>query len=236
MDSISTYFRQPRPCFHRWVKLQCIQSAMNLMRCTVSGGFVVKQGIPNRNGVRKHLVIDAPVTVVEEATEALYWYKGSQISFLEGIKTRFGRPLYAERGDSFIISLRIEQEHKGVLTARRTGHVELSHSVWAMMRTKPCQHHPDRGLGQKHKLDTHEVALAVQIDEELNTFLDHWEFGKSIYLSTNSLAARWRALIAVNLPSVKRRNFTNILRTNNCCCPCAIEQAGSLCKPWCLVL
>jgi len=140
---------------------------MSLMRCTVSGGFVVKQGIPNRDGVRKHLVIDAPVTGVEEATAASYFYEGSEISFLEGIKTRFGRSLYAERGDSFIISLRIEQDHKGILTTRRTGYVELSRSVWAMMRTEPCQHHPDRELGEKHELYEQEVAIALQTDRRI---------------------------------------------------------------------
>ena len=190
----------------------------------------MKRGVPSRNGIRKHRVIDAPVfpvqpTALRPAFSPPQYLAGSRISLRHGIHTKIGRALCAERGECFIISMRLEQEHKDrQVVTRRSGYRELHGSLWRTLHTKPCSHPPESGLDTEYELPISTTAIAVQNDDDVvhaiivNTVV--------AYLSTNSSAARWRGLIAINMfGATPARPSRTMLRTNDCCCHCAIQQA-----------
>lgn len=95
------------------------------------GRFVVQPGVPCRNGVRKHTIVDAAITPSKPSKGStdvwkrkLSYSPGETTLPLVDTITRFERPYCGERGDSFIISLRISQDCIGRTTPvfRRSGY------------------------------------------------------------------------------------------------------------------
>ena len=195
---------------------------MNLHN-SAPGSYVVKQGVPSRNGTRKHRVTDFPMIPVPVIRERMQHHiSGSKILLSSGIFSKIGRPYCGERGDSFVVSIRLDQEQKKHATTRRSGYRELHGSIWTAIRTTSCEHSPLDGLDVEYTLPNSISAIALQGDEEV-------VFPQSkviVCLTADNVAARWRTLIAIKLfGSHPSRPSRTVLRTRDCCAACAIRQA-----------
>ncbi|KAI4190440.1 MAG: hypothetical protein LQ346_004910, partial [Caloplaca aetnensis] len=95
----------------------------------IDPGYVyIKFGVPCRNGVYKHRIMDAPISpfsAQKEATSSPVTGPGNSISLSAGNNPTFGSSYLGERGDTFIVSIRIAMQVNDHSIVRRTGYREL---------------------------------------------------------------------------------------------------------------
>lgn len=96
----------------------------------VPGSVVINRGVPCRNGVWKHRIIDGPKKGVESSSWIIKHTDGEDISLQNPSLIAYDRPLIGETHDSFIISLRMVTRLDGVLQLRRTGYRQLHGALW----------------------------------------------------------------------------------------------------------
>jgi len=202
-----------------------------------SGTFFVRRGVPCRNSVRKHAIFDGPsginpsdmsFRVVERPGEKAILRCTNHISY--------GRPFYGERQDSFIVTMRLNNVMEDRNITRRTGYSELFSALWTVQTTKSCQHPPPRR-------DQLQLAPGyVTVSGTGEDIEDHFDLGGRVLiaLTADNPAARWRTLIAIaklRVSSENRRNHNKILlRGNDCCFQCTIDQTAADAGRWWVVL
>jgi hypothetical protein len=219
----------------------------------VGQGFcVVQRGVPSRNGVRKHAVVDGPD---KGRLDDFDWQREEEAGMTATLRcanTIFcRRPLYGERRDNFVVTLRLcsEFEEKGKIFTRRTGYAELFSALWTARRSTPCpHHHHSLSKDEHHGFELppgcstvssfgDQENLVLDDEAEGDEFLDNQRV--VICLTANNTIARWRALIAIahsrlNRSLSKSRNV--LLRGSDCCLKCVIDQTAAFPGKWFIVL
>lgn len=208
-----------------------------------SGFFIVQKGVPCRNGVRKHAIFDGPDKGRLADFEWQRVDSGGDVASLRcADKVAYGRPLYGERRDSFVVTLRFDSESHSRTYTRRAGYYELFTALWTVCKTKPCEH----AYGTKDALTLPPGCSTVcsfgdqdgLVDDSTDLeFMDHERV--VICLTAHSSAARWRALIAIahsrvsgDLDSSRRV----LLRSSDCCFKCTVDQTSTSTEKWFVVL
>ena len=217
-----------------------------------AGYVAVKRGVPCRNGVWKHSILDGPPGGYGQG------WKICQIAgALESLRCANDvvkdRPSCGDRYGSFLVNLHyttkksslagnspfgsadvapdLYRNNKGEYETRRSGYRELFAALWGVQRTQSC----------RHKSSPITLPLSCASVSEFGDiqFADITEHGRVfVCLTAHNSSARWRALLAINMaPSVKSGCIENVLlRGEDCCFQCAINQ--TLVRPgyWFLVL
>lgn len=186
-----------------------------------SGNFGITIGVPWRNEVYRRAIFDG----LDKGT-LTNWERveneGDTVSLRCAERIRQSRPLYGEREDSFVVTLRLLWDDN---LTRRTGYAELFSALWLAQRTESCDH---------------DIATAV-LDPNCTTVRgfgdeDHgFDERLVICLTAKNPVARWRALIAISR-SRKYKKRHVMLRGRNCCFRCTIEQASAKGGDWYILL
>lgn len=202
-----------------------------------SGQLSIMPGVPSRNGVRKHMIIDGPVNSINDVRiQGLSIDQtGSAALSLRREVVSFGKPLCGERGDSFIVSLRfiiVRNRHR---SSRRTGYREMYGALWMAQQSQNCPHATVEI--EDTELSPDSGAVAIQGDDDPL----QREEKVVIYRTAHSTAARWWALatIGTHFRHSKRRYRIGLpavlLRRKSCCLQCVLAQA-TIDHPQCLVV
>ena len=193
--------------------------------------FRIQMGVPVRNGVRKHAIIDGPATGLDSSRWESQTTCGDSISLSCFDDVKFGNNQYGERQDNFLVNLRLimpgPASSVGTIT-RRTGLRELNAASWMTELTQSCDH---QVVGREEVILPRGCA-AVRGFGELGNGA-----GKPlpserilICLTANNVAARWRALIAIKSETEITKKPPHgictgvLLRKIDCCLKCAITQ------------
>ncbi|PKX99532.1 uncharacterized protein P174DRAFT_361822 [Aspergillus novofumigatus IBT 16806] len=205
------------------------------------GFFTVKAGVPSRNGVRKHAIIDGPL--VGASSSATAWSiserSGATINGLWDNGAMFVNPMVGENNHSFVVTLgivsRTGPESTPGTTIRRTGYRELFNAMSGVMKTIDCSHSVinDQPVtlqpGWAASMDINDISPPPPVHEKI-----------VILLTARNRAARWRALIGVSMLLLQHRGTPGarrtMLRSPGCCLRCAVEQTVLEDGLWWLIL
>lgn len=193
--------------------------------------------MPWRNGVWKHKVCDGPRN---RSPYHKFWSSdascGDTVDMTAFSNTEYGPPLVGERGDSFVVTVRLHTKHRDTQSApnissmtHRTGYNQLWTALSLVHETRPCEHGTDLKR-DKIMLDpewTSVFGLSDNILEPMSRL--------KMYRTAGNPAARWHALIYV-LEHDKISPQLAILRSPNCCLRCATDQTTRQQGEWYLIL
>ncbi|KAL9116338.1 MAG: hypothetical protein Q9187_007138 [Circinaria calcarea] len=204
---------------------------------TDAGFIVIKKGVPCRNGVWKHAVVDgAPSTHFRKTSWLLDKKFGEEATLHCATGDKFGPPLCGERRDSFVVNLRLNTQDEGSQQTRRTGYAELFSALWTVQKTDDCAH-PQ--MKDERLTLAPGCATFSRCGDEGSLHLGE---RVAICLTAHNKAARWKALIAI----AKGRNWTKkyedvrfqqvLLRGERCCFRCAINQTAPFVEKCIVVL
>jgi hypothetical protein len=201
---------------------------------TQKGRIMVQRGVPYRNGVWKHCVTDAPTSEVDSRELRTICSSGEEISSRSTNSTKYAKALVGQGPDKFIINLRITTEQDGKVITRRTGYRELCSALWLIARSSRCRH---RSFGPE-KLILPESCILVSPE---STDRSKTDVKVVICQTSGNKAARWLALLTIAHRRQKQGNswkdLENImLRENDCCLKCAINQVKEKEGNWILIL
>jgi hypothetical protein len=185
-------------------------------------------------------VIDGPNNLADYPSWDLKASSGQSISLSCESPVEYGPPLVGERGDSFVVSLRLQVaaveafSKMGLNPVRRTGYNELSSALWHIRNTNSCIHDPN--LGEEISLGP--GCMAITGFDERQSIVG---FGRIvIFLTAGNPVSRWRAILSL-AQDTSNEGFGYIpvmLRGRDCCLRCAVEQtlkrAGT--ETWAIVL
>lgn len=198
--------------------------------CTDAGFVVIRKGIPRRNNVTKHAIFDTFVEgrgfgpgclrTVSKASEQ------ATLCCPEAIE--FGPPLCGERGDSFIVGLRIQTIHDNIPHTLRTGFADLHKALWPVEKTTPCLHSPLANEGVMLE------PWSVTVSGHLFHDFEYMDERLIICLTAYNMAARWRALLS--LAATTRISRRILLRGRDCCLACTIGQTAASTGKWLIIL
>lgn len=203
------------------------------------GLVAISRGVPCRNEVRKHSIIDGPDKGILDEFEWQVEEDADEEATLRCASlVTYGRPYYGERHDSFVVSLRLIHEHFGNEYTRRSGYLEFFKAAWQVRHIKACPDNPHTKV--KLRLQPGYATLS-SFGDRYDPQDERSQGGMSrvlICLTANNTAARWRALISIL--NTRREGLGNrrlvLLRGNDCCFQYAIDEIiGSLSK-WFIVL
>lgn len=150
---------------------------------------------------------------------------GTSISLSASNNPSFGPSYCGERGDTFIISIRIAMQERKLASVRRTGFRELFTGAWCVIHAQKCNH-PSLRRNDQQVLTGGCGAVTVHADE------DPWQWPNKVMvcLTAFNKAAGWRALVALALYrdkySKEEEKVKILLRDRACCFNCVIDQAS----------
>lgn len=215
---------------------------------TVAGHIVIKKGVPCRNSVWKHSIKDGP-----PGTWANEWHIVNSVEAKESLRcvdtVYRSKPLCGDRHGSFLVTVRLSTEvppqpgqHKRTgwkedtpreVESRRTGYRELFAAIWGLQHTRSCQHQDAEIM-----LPLSCVSVSGFGDLQMQALKNTARI--FICLTAKNSAARWRALIAIHMNSHVFPNIDMIhqvmLRGEDCCFQCAVDQTLVQAGYWFLVL
>ena len=177
------------------------------------GFFRIQPGVPVRNGVRKHAILDGPATGLDASRWAISNISGQDISLRCFDNVEFSNSEHGERRDAFVLNLRLvmlEHPNASALLTRRTGLRELNAALWISETTRFCDHvvHVEEEI----TLPSGCAALCGFGDlgeRRLHTPLPNERV--LICLTANNIAACWRALIAVKSERKDKKHIERVL-------------------------
>lgn len=221
---------------------------------TDAGHVVIGKGVPCRNGVWKHAIIDGPPSGYDDSGWKICQTAGTEESLRCAKIVQYSRPFCGDRHGSFMVNLRFSTEfasdvstdqeieasmsgwnrtNHGEYDTRRSGYRELFASLWGVERTQPCQHESSSitlplscasvsGFGELQMTNLRDTARVF------------------ICLTAHSTSARWCALLAIHMnlfvfPANKGIDQI-LLRGEDCCFQCAVNQTLVRTGHWSLVL
>jgi hypothetical protein len=132
---------------------------------------------------------------------------------------KFGSPLIGDRSDCFLLSLRLHAYTgtEAEPVTGRTGYFAMWKALWAVRPTKLCPHVPTMG---------------EQVELEPGCSVPSYYGGSSapgddnqllMFLTAGNKAARWKELLVISEHKYHGRDGV-LLRTDDCCMRCAIDQ------------
>lgn len=207
----------------------------------VRGSVTIGRGKPCRNGVWKTGIWDSQQGISSFTTEPQRAEICGQTASLHcAQKVTLDSPYCGEGEDVFLICARFRL-HRSVLqenSMQRLGYRELHRFLWWAQDTKRCLHRsrPDDSV----KLDIDCTTVAgfgnyLHLQENPERIL--------IYLTAHSIGARWIALARIPYTSVIGTEYVELeaerqilLRRNDCCFQCAIDQAAERPGKWFIIL
>ena len=185
-----------------------------------AGSVLICRGTPCRNGVWKSFVWDMGT---RDQLQSYGCQKvegaGQQASLRCAEKVSFAKPFCGELTNSFVVFACITQhDTRRGKRSNRIGFRELQESLWCTSLLKRCRH----GIQKDPVKLPINCATFAGFEEHIVT-LDE---GKLICLTAGSIGARWLALIAFygTLACDETRKFALLLRDENCCFQCAVDQ------------
>lgn len=210
-----------------------------------AGHVVIRKGVPCRNGVWKHTIVDGPTVTGASSNEWTVVNTAGANESLRCAKAVYEKPpSCGQRHGSFLVNLRFgtettlindsnragrrkDMQHE--VEIRRSGYRELFAALCGVQRTKPCQHESLEitlplscvsisGFGDSSMSDMKETARVL------------------ICLTAHSSSARWRALLAIHMNLANSGIDQVVLRGEDCCFQCAVNQTLVRTGHWFLVL
>ncbi|KAL8836827.1 MAG: hypothetical protein Q9176_006060 [Flavoplaca citrina] len=204
---------------------------------TDAGYITIYPGVPSRDGIRKHAIIDGPI-------QGTLVGGGWGITERPGMATTlrchtsydFHNPLIGESSDdAFLVNLRMVTKNGDVYETRRTGYLELFHSNWGLQKTVSCDHTP---TGDEKLTLPLGCATASEITDNPDKILKEQVL---IYLTAGNHVSRWRALLAIghyhrHVVSAWDDHRQVLLRETGCCYQCTMDQAFLQGGRWFIIL
>jgi hypothetical protein len=212
--------------------------------------YQLKKGVPVRNGVWKHGIVDGPSQRGSSGRGGGHseWQlenvAGEEASLCCAENVQYERALCGERGDRFVVSLRIglhikahnlsfHDKRSEQIYYRRTGFRELHQALWRVQKATPCN----------HRIDKDEQIILQPSCATISGFSDNEKSDLDerivICLTAHQSPARWRALLAVASTRNPQDSLTwdqVLLRGEDTCFQCAIDQAAAEVGTWYIIL
>lgn len=195
-----------------------------------AGLVAISEGVPIRNEVRKHGIVDGPRSGL--AAEDNFWAfeeKVSQDATLRNSNRVELLPIQcSERKDYFAVSTRF-RHHLGTggSLVRRSGFREYHRSLWNVQVSKGCNH--SVRIDPKIRLSAGFVTITGFPPGRVH---DEEKYRILIFLTANDCTARQRALVGMSYES----NVQVMLRSQGCCLRCVVDQALLKQGRWYIIL
>lgn len=198
-----------------------------------TGRITITKGVPNRNGVFRRGVMDGPFgRSIDMAQNWELVEKGGDLATLRcADDVELGRPRCGEYKHLFMFTLRVQPRHLETQNLEQKGvtHLGFRHmhrAVWRSKKSEPCDHQVD---------EREQVQLPPGCQTMRNICSGGYEgsFHKvTICLTAHRRAARWRALCEVadlcgDRGQEEVYGAQNLLRGDDCCFACAIDQVAA---------
>lgn len=195
----------------------------------VDPGYVsVVPGVPCRNGIRKRGILDGPrnagCNMAWETVET-----AGESSTLRCInKIEQSRTLLGERRDMFTVSIRLTPSITDKMGGfkeqdRLSGFREFHKELWLVQKARRCQH-------------ANQHSQTLQLSPGTVT-VRGYDSGQATgtkviaFLTARNRTARWRAVIGARSP-----NRRALLRGDDCCFACVLDQAALEPGLWAVIL
>lgn len=196
------------------------------------------RGSPCRNGVWKTGIWDSQAEFLDfksdpERAEAC----GQTASLHCAEKVTMESPYCGEGGDMFVVCARLRL-HKAVPNQKpiqRVGYKSLQKYLWWARVSEPCHH------GSRMREDV-ELAVGCATIAGFGNYLEDISERIIIYLTAHNVGARWLALATVpwltmtGCEEEEPDTRQILLRGNDCCFQCAIDQAAAQAGKWYIIL
>jgi hypothetical protein len=176
-------------------------------------------------------VIDmAPVSPASDHGSMQYHRSGSMVNL--SMAHRFmTRSLCGQRDDSFLVRILFYSNHQSFTkSVVCTGYWDMYQSLWEAIRTSSCHHH-DHHLDVTIALPADVCAISPQWNDDLQHVVSKTEPKVVILLTGNTVAARWRSVVGIATKNryrgfpVRPFGSRTMIRGQDCCSDCAIQQA-----------
>ena len=185
-------------------------------------------GVPCRNGIRKRGIVDGPCNAGCNMPWETVETAGESSTLRCVNKIEKSRTLLGERRDTFAVSIRLTPSITNNMNGskerdRLSGFREFHMRLWTVQKARPCQH--ANQLSQTLQLSPGTVTVRGY-DEGLAT-------GTKVvaFLTAHNRTARWRAVIGAR--SSDRRA---LIRGDDCCFACVLDQAALEPGSWAVIL
>ena len=181
------------------------------------GTFAVKQGVPSRNGTRKHSVVDYRLSMMALEQQTQLYKHGQKVDLSTGVPFKFDRPLCGDLEDAFMIGIRMYKMLGKARIHRKTGHHDMHQSLWMCEQTSTCPH-PSSDSQEKVESSIPQGVCIVLMHADMDGAKASAHARVVVFPTGDKIAARWRCLVALRssgmtLPEVG----TPMLRTKGCC-------------------
>ncbi|KAI4168984.1 MAG: hypothetical protein LQ343_006015 [Gyalolechia ehrenbergii] len=203
-----------------------------------AGSVTLGRGSPCRDGVWKSGIWDSAHGIFNFMTDPQRAELcGQAVSLRCAEKVNLETPYCGEGEDVFLVSARF-RTHPISQTQRslqRVGYKELQRYLWWAQISRPC-HHGSR-MSEDVKLAVGCVTIAGY-----GNYLEDTEERIVISLTAHTVGARWLALASLPWLSVSGDREEGpavrqmLLRGDDCCLQCAIDQAASVAGKWFIIL
>ncbi len=186
-------------------------------------------GVPCRNGIRKRGIVDGPCNAGCNMPWETVETAGESSTLRCVNKIEKSRTLLGERRDMFTVSIRLRPSNTHNMMNgskerdRLSGFREFHMRLWLVQKARPCQH--ANHLSQTLQLSPGTVTLRGY-DQGLAT-------GTKVvaFLTAHDRTARWRAVIGARAPDRRA-----LIRGDDCCFACVLDQAALELGSWAVIL
>ncbi|KAL2060836.1 hypothetical protein VTL71DRAFT_8888 [Oculimacula yallundae] len=195
--------------------------------------LIIRKGVPYRNGMYRHAVADG---WDQGRQEEFDWQRinsaGDKIRLSCANDVVLGRAMYGEHRDTFIVSLRMIYQDRDTTCIRRVGYYELYSALWMVQKTTSCNHSSQSQ--SEVVLPSGSLTISGFNDFELPDYHERLR----VCMTANQDIARWRVLLAIvsGRRQAGQKDEYVMLRGDDCCLKCALDQASLRPNPCILVL
>lgn len=197
-----------------------------LKRYKEIGCVTIQRGVPWRRGIYKHSVVDGSMTrscATSTSLKVLDWELcGREVRISERYDGHFGTSIVGERGDSFVVSTRLEtfyQDKKGRFFDQ-SGYRVLWNSLSLSQWTRSCE----------HNVQYQDESVLLSASQDDKHAIERRDSGSAkpviIHQTTGEHAVRWSILVW----ECQGKDCT-MLKRPDCCVKCAMDQISAIeCK------
>ena len=180
-------------------------------------------GIPCWNGIRKRDIVDGPCNAGCSMSWETVEKAGESSTLRCANRIEQSRILLGERRDLFAVSVRLKPSNTSKERDRLSGFREFHKRLWLVQKAGGCQH----AIQMSQTLQLSPGTVTVRgYDQGLAT-------GPKVvaYLTARNRTARWRAVIGARSPDRRA-----LLRGDDCCFACVLDQAALEPGSWAVIL